>query len=95
MVRIELEPDLSNCVETLAKREYWQSVKEILAEKGDKELRERMEVLRLFLESVDFRKLRSEYEPHLLEDKKVKFVMYLRQGKLKYDLIVQPQEVEL
>ena len=95
MVRIELEPDLSNCIETLAKREYWQSVKEILAEEGDKELQERMEVLKLFLESVDFSKLRSAYEPHLLEDRKVKFVMYLRQGKLKYDLIVQPQEVKI
>lgn len=58
-----------------------------LLEKGEKgELAERLETLRLFLESADFSKLRSESEKHLVEGRRVKFILYLEKGKPKYEM---------
>ena len=68
---IELEPELDACVETQAKRRYNQIVSELLNKGEEKELAEKLEILRLFLESADFNKLRSESERHLLEGRKV------------------------
>jgi len=43
-------------------------------------------MLRLFIESADFNKLRSESEKHLLEGKRVKFILHLEEGKPKYEM---------
>jgi len=88
-VFIVLEPNLSSCIETLAKREYEKALSTILkAGTEDEELSERMEVLRLFLESTDFGALRSRYEKYLEEGKKVKFRISCTNGKVncKYTL---------
>ena len=47
---------------------------------------EKLETLRLFLESTEFSKLRSESEKHLIAGKKVKFTLYLEEGKPKYEM---------
>ena len=83
---VELEPELSACIETKAKREYQKTLTELLSKGEESELRERIEILRLFLESTDFSKLRSEYEKYLLEGKKVKFILHLVKGKPKYEM---------
>jgi len=89
-VLIELEPNLSSCIETLAKREYEKALSTILkAGTEDEELSERLEVLRLFLESTDFSALRSRYEKYLEEGKKVKFRIYSARGKVRYKLTVR------
>jgi len=89
MVQIELVPDLSHCIKTVAKREYRETVEKLLAaEEGNGELQERIELLRVFLETMDFRKLRVESEKHLLEGRKVKFVVYIEDGTSKYNLEV-------
>ena len=49
---------------------------------------EKFETLRLFLESADFNKLRSESEKHLIEGKKVKFIVHLEKGKPEYEMKV-------
>lgn len=86
---IELIPDLSSCIETTAKREYEKVSKMLLsAARRDEELEQKAETLRLFLESADFRKLRSESEKHLLNGKSVKFVISLDNGRLKYEMQV-------
>jgi hypothetical protein len=60
MVCIDLKPDLSSCIETLSKKEYERTLNLLLKERGiDEGLGERLEVLRLFLESADFGHLRS------------------------------------
>jgi len=89
MLKIELVPDLFNCVETVAKREYQKLVKQLLA-MGDEseELKEKAEALRLFLETMDFKKLRSESERHFVEGKTVRFVVHMKDGVLKYDMRV-------
>ena len=80
---------MSACVETKAKRQYERLVNELL-EKGDEgDLAEKLEILRLFLESTDFSKLRNEYEKHLLEERRVKFRLYLVKGKPEYEVRVK------
>jgi len=90
MVPIELKPNLSSCIETLSKREYERTLN-LLLKKGpiDEGLGERLEVLRLFLESTDFGHLRSQYEGYLTEGKKVTFLIYPEEGKVSYKLIVE------
>jgi len=73
----------------LAKREYEKALNTILkVGTENEELSERLEVLRLFLESADFGDLRSQYEKYLEEGKKVKFRIDSIKGKVKYRLTV-------
>lgn len=90
MVCIELKPNLSSCIETLSKREYERILNLLLKEGSvDERLGERLEVLRLFLESTDFGRLRSQYERYLSEGKEVTFLIYPEEGKAGYQMIVE------
>ena len=75
-------------METQAKRQYNQTLSELLKKGNEAELAERLETLRLFLESADFNKLRSESERHLVEGKRVKFILHLEDGKPEYEMKV-------
>jgi hypothetical protein len=89
MLKIELIPDLTHCIETVAKREHVEVMKQLLASgRANKELQEKLEVLRLFLETADFKKLRSESEKQLMEGRAVRFVVYLDDGVPKYEIHV-------
>jgi len=83
---IELEPELSACIETRARREYQKTFNELLEQDANERLQERLELLRLFLESTDFGKLRSEYENYLAAGKKVKFILQLANGEPEYKI---------
>ncbi|HEX75989.1 MAG TPA: hypothetical protein G4O12_05315 [Dehalococcoidia bacterium] len=88
MVQVELIPDLSHCIETVAKREYQNLARNYFqAGKGDTEFEERVELLRSFLESADFRKLRKESEEYLLKGQNIKFILYPEDGQTKYKLV--------
>jgi len=81
MLRVELIPDLSHCIETVARREHTAVSKQLLTSTGrNRELEEKLEVLKLFLETGDFRKLRAESEIMLIEGKKVRFIVYRDKG---------------
>ena len=81
MLKVELVPDLAHCIETVAKREHAELVQQLLASgSGNKELEEKLEMLRLFLETADFKKLRSESEQQLMEGRTVRFVVCLENG---------------
>lgn len=87
MVRVELFPDLSHCVQTQAKKEHGETTKRLLAAEGQsEELEERLELLRLFLEEADFKDLRRESEKHLLQGRQVKFAVYLEDGRTRWNL---------
>lgn len=89
MLQIELVPDISHCIETVAKREYEETMKQLLAAAEEsKETQEKIGILRLFLEATDFRKLRAESEKHLVDGGKVKFVVYLEDEAPKYNMRV-------
>jgi hypothetical protein len=86
---IELFPSLSYCIETKAREEFWNSLKQYM--KGgqeDKKLEDRIELLKAFLESMDFKKLRSQSERYLIEGKQVKFAIFWKEGKLSYEMVV-------
>jgi hypothetical protein len=88
MACIELKPNLSSCIETLSKREYERTLNLLLKEgHANEELGDRLEVLRLFLESTDFSHLRSQYEGYLTEGREVTFLIYPEEGKVSYKLI--------
>ena len=89
MLQIELFPDLDHCIETVAKREHAAVLKQLLTPgKGNKELEEKLEILRLFLERADLRQLRSESERQLTEGKRVRFLVYLEEDMPKYEMHV-------
>jgi hypothetical protein len=90
IVTIELQPDLSHCIETLSKIEYERTLNLLLKKTPiDEELGERLETLRLFLESTDFAYLRGKYEEYLIKGKKVKFIIYNTDGKVDYKIIIE------
>jgi len=86
---IDLFPSLSHCIETTAREEFWNSVNQY-TEGGqkDKKLEEKIELLKAFLESMDFKKLRSQSERYLVEGKQVKFVISWKEGKPIYEMVV-------
>ncbi|HUL30664.1 MAG TPA: hypothetical protein VLZ03_09450 [Thermodesulfobacteriota bacterium] len=55
----------------------------------DEELGEKLEMLRLFLESTDCSELRKHYEGYLGEGKTVTFLIYPEEGKVSYQLMVE------
>jgi hypothetical protein len=86
---IELFPSLAHCIETTAREEFWNSVNQYV-ESGqeDKKLEERIELLKAFLESMDFKQLRSQSEKYLVGGSHVKFVISWKQGKPSYEMVV-------
>jgi len=89
MGQVELFPDLEHCIETTARMEHGKTVGQLMASiKVNKKLSEKAEILRIFLETADFKKLRSESEKYLLNSKDVEFVIYLENGVAKYRIRV-------
>jgi len=85
--RVELLPTLELCIEGTARREYLKRADEYMQrDKKDRKLEEKIELLRMFLETADFRKLRAESEKHLIEGKKVRFILTLENGKPEYEM---------
>jgi len=89
MDRIELFPSLSHCIETMAREEFWNSVNHYM-ESGqeDKKLEKRIELLKAFLESTDFKQLRSQSEKYLIKGRHVKFIVTRKEGKPSYEMVV-------
>jgi hypothetical protein len=77
-MKIELVPDLEHCIETVARKKHAELTHILLKSKeGDTETEEKLETLRSFLETADFKRLRSESEIHLAKGKKVRCIIYL------------------
>ncbi|MDY6911102.1 MAG: hypothetical protein SVM79_01905 [Chloroflexota bacterium] len=84
-MEIEFAPDLSHCIQTLARREHERITRQLLeSNEVDVNLHQRLELLRMFLESANFGKLRGEYEKHLLEGKRIRFFVQAIDGQVKY-----------
>lgn len=67
MLPVELVPDLSHCIETVARREYEDMLKQLLGTRQANEgLQKRLEILKLFLQTADFKRLRTESEHYLI-----------------------------
>ena len=86
---IELSPSLAHCIETRARDEFWNSVNQYMeGGQEDKKLEERIELLKAFLESTDFKQLRSQSERYLVEGRQVKFVISWKEDKPSYEMVV-------
>jgi hypothetical protein len=86
---VELSPSLSHCIETTAKEEFRNSVNQYMENgREDKNLEEKIELLKAFLESMDFKRLRSRSERYLVEGKGVKFMICWKEGKPSYEMLV-------
>ena len=85
---IELEPNLEACVETQARREYNRLAGELFKGAEETDGAERLELLRLFLESADFKKLRAGSEKYLIEEKKVRFIVRSAGGRPDWEMKV-------
>lgn len=82
MDSVELFPTLEHCVESAAREEFWRLVNRYLEDRGgDSKLEERIELLKAFLESADFGRLRSRSEAYLVKGKKVRFVICWKEGQ--------------
>jgi len=69
---LKLEPDVSHCIQTVAKKEYEKVLSLLLKnDQADVEKEETLELLKLFLESADFGKLRMRCDEFLLKGKRV------------------------
>jgi len=89
MLKIDLVPDLSHCIHAVTKKEYEDTLRRLLStENGDKKLEQKLELLTLLLKEMDFKQLRHESEKYLVEGKNVKFVFYLENNLLKYEMQV-------
>lgn len=89
MVSVKIKPTFSSCIETLSKIEYERTLNLLLKKEPlDEELGEKLEMLRIFLESTDFGHLRSQYEVYLDEGKEVTFLIFMEEGKVGYKMIV-------
>ena len=84
---VKLVPDLSSCIETTARNAHRERLFILLSGNQDNDrLKTELTILEKFLETADFKKLRSESEKHLVEGKRVEFIIYLKNNKVKYDL---------
>ena len=91
MVQIELIPNMEHCIETTARKEYQRLMLEYLGGKGAPDFEDKIDLLRMFLETSDFRKLRKESEAELLQGKKVKFILQLDKADFSYHMVVDQQ----
>ena len=86
---IELLPSLSHCIETVAREEFWSLANKYLeSAQENKEAKRNIELLKTFLESMDFKKLRRESEEYLTQGRAVKFIVYWEEGKSSYKMVV-------
>ena len=86
---IELFPSLPQCIETTASKEFWYSVNQYMeGGQKDSKLEDRIKLLKAFLESMDFRKLRNQSERYLVEGKRVKFLISWENGNISYEMVV-------
>lgn len=86
---IELVPSHSHCIETKARDEFWNAANQYMeGGQKDKKLEEKIELLKAFLESADFKKLRSDSETYLAQGRRVRFVIRWEEGKPSYEMAV-------
>ncbi|MDY6835912.1 MAG: hypothetical protein SVY53_14050 [Chloroflexota bacterium] len=84
---IRLNPTLDHCIETTAKSEYKRITEEyIKTEMDNRELEYQIELLRMFLETTDFRELRKETERFLLRGDEVVVNICLIGPEPKYEI---------
>lgn len=92
-MEIRLEPDLSHCVETRAKERYEKVLSALLkASEEDAGLADELELLRLFLESADFGRLRNWCDEFFLAGRPVECILRSAHDPPGYEIEITPQD---
>ena len=86
--KIILTPSLSHCIETTAKKEYNETLKQLLVRKTNHNA-QKLGLLKNFLETADFKKLRAESEVYLAKGDHVQFLLYAESGLTKFEIQVR------
>jgi hypothetical protein len=94
MMEVKLEPNLSHCIETVAKREYEKVLSLLLRGKQEDSLLDKLELLRLFLESADFGQLRSRCEELLLAGRRIEVILKSTHGVPPYEIEIREAQNE-
>ena len=83
MTQIELSPTAGECIETTARRRFHRLTESILRrEKADDTTLDEIELLRRFLETADFARLRAESEKELHSGRSVTFQVFQTHGEV-------------
>jgi hypothetical protein len=88
MNKLTLIPTLDACVETQAKQLYNRTLRELVRNPDDRLSQQRLETVKLFLQTADFPSLRKDSETHLVEGKKVVFTVWQENGKARWEIKV-------
>ncbi len=89
MTRIELSPTVEECIETMARRRFHRLTESILrGEKADDATLDEIELLRRFLETADFARLRAGSEKELHSGRSVTFQVFRTHGKVTHRMQV-------
>lgn len=92
MNTIELFPTLEHCIEKTAKQQFdFLAGRYMELGKKDAATEERIELLRTFLATADFRTLRQQSEVLLAAGKKVKFVLCFQGTAIEHRMEVLPE----
>jgi hypothetical protein len=91
MVRIKLVPDTTYCIETVARMEHEKLMRTLLRSgAGDADVSRKMELLRTFLETADFKALRKQSDEYLQTGKRIAFIIRREGNSFSYEIV--PEE---
>jgi len=91
MLNVTLVPSLSHCIETTAKKEYSDTLKQVFTGNIDGNS-QKLELLKNFLETADFKKLRAESEVYMAKGDHVQFLLYTENGLPKFEMQVRQNQ---
>jgi hypothetical protein len=88
--KIALIPTLDSCVETQARLMHIEILRELLDKSGEPQLQQKYEILKLFLETADFHKLRAQSEKLFTQNKMVIFNVWVENGESRWEMKALP-----
>jgi hypothetical protein len=77
-------------VETQARLMHVEVLRELLDKSEESQVQQKCEVLRMFLETADFPKLRAESKKFLAQNKIVVFHIRVKEGKSQWEIKTLP-----
>jgi hypothetical protein len=87
-VQIEFSPDAQHCIETVARTEYKRLLAACLqGSQINDDVKQKLELLRLFLETMDFRELRQQCDRYLQNGQTIKFIISDTCGAICYKIV--------
>jgi hypothetical protein len=91
MVWIKLVPDTTHCIENVARNEHEKLTRTLLRnETCNDSVSGKIELLRTFLETADFKALRKQSDEYLHTGKRIAFIIRWKRNSFSYEIV--PEE---